>query len=348
MQTVSANEMQTIQQDCDNACAICYKNNNNEYKTECDHIFCIECILKWSNTNIYKGSSSSCPICRQPISNKKIRECLNKLYKDCNISPNIMFNIKECNISADAIYKFKKFINLEGVSYSRDFITLDTKSNSPEWCMDLKGIISEHTYTLHNGMIQTSVIDFYIAGIDSFKNDDSSDDDNHYDDKCDNDCKNNTYDDNKAVEYAIYLRIYNTSYILNKNTSDYDIVITIDQHICELYDNLFGIFRNIAKTKYPNYKFIVSDSYNTIKNERKITLSTGFCRTEIYDCAKQQQCNIDDLVQIGIGNFIFSPLLIVLSEIETVLLTYKAIRIYCEHKKERILFGKKIFTEEED
>jgi hypothetical protein len=48
-------------------CGVCYdvlaKNSNRVY-TVCGHLFCVRCILIWSNHD------NSCPLCRRPLVNK--------------------------------------------------------------------------------------------------------------------------------------------------------------------------------------------------------------------------------------------------------------------------------------
>lgn len=44
-------------------CSICFSKLNEEYKTECNHIFCTVCIIEW-----YK-KQKNCPLCRRTIEN---------------------------------------------------------------------------------------------------------------------------------------------------------------------------------------------------------------------------------------------------------------------------------------
>ena len=44
-------------------CPICINNIENEFKTECGHIFCVDCIHCYSNI----CANLKCPMCREPI-----------------------------------------------------------------------------------------------------------------------------------------------------------------------------------------------------------------------------------------------------------------------------------------
>lgn len=39
-------------------CAICLEDIKEPHKTKCNHVFCKDCIVKWSNVN------NTCPMCR--------------------------------------------------------------------------------------------------------------------------------------------------------------------------------------------------------------------------------------------------------------------------------------------
>lgn len=47
--------------DTDETCPICLQDNKGMIKTDCDHVFCKECIKKWLDNN------NSCPCCRKDL-----------------------------------------------------------------------------------------------------------------------------------------------------------------------------------------------------------------------------------------------------------------------------------------
>ena len=53
-------------------CCLC-QLNNLDYTTECQHSFCVRCILMWCNTKVATHAVSTCPMCRRVISNSRIR-----------------------------------------------------------------------------------------------------------------------------------------------------------------------------------------------------------------------------------------------------------------------------------
>ena len=43
-------------------CTVCYESSDSALRTRCGHIFCEECLVKWTTNNI------TCPMCRKIIS----------------------------------------------------------------------------------------------------------------------------------------------------------------------------------------------------------------------------------------------------------------------------------------
>ena len=73
--------------DTDLICHICHLPYDNPRSTLCDHVFCLECISQWINTN-----NASCPFCRQTIQAnlltqvpRPLRNMLDKLPVKCKI-----------------------------------------------------------------------------------------------------------------------------------------------------------------------------------------------------------------------------------------------------------------------
>jgi hypothetical protein len=60
-------------EDTDNDCVICYAPMNSVTTLHCKHKFCTECITGWFNQ--YK---KSCPMCRQPVTDQRIRAITGK------------------------------------------------------------------------------------------------------------------------------------------------------------------------------------------------------------------------------------------------------------------------------
>lgn len=73
--------------DADLICHICHLPYDDPRSTPCDHVFCLECILQWINTN-----NATCPFCRQTTSPnhlmqvpRPLRNMLDKLPVKCKV-----------------------------------------------------------------------------------------------------------------------------------------------------------------------------------------------------------------------------------------------------------------------
>ena len=76
-------------------CIVCLDKQQNVL-TQCNHGYCIECLLEWMNKN---NKSPSCPMCRTKINT--ISYSLNSVYYKLRKSKNlalIAFNNKENNV----------------------------------------------------------------------------------------------------------------------------------------------------------------------------------------------------------------------------------------------------------
>ena len=57
--------IQTIN-NIEESCYICHDKSDNMYKTNCNHIYCIECIVNWSISSKQKDNTK-CPYCQKTI-----------------------------------------------------------------------------------------------------------------------------------------------------------------------------------------------------------------------------------------------------------------------------------------
>lgn len=276
----------------DELCAICFTKRVNEYKTECNHSFCIECILKWSNTSILSHKTSTCPVCRNLISNSSIKQELES---------------KKINISPESIFLFEEFIKLKGVSKLDQIIILNMDSNTSEWTTHLKDVISEHTYSVKRELSKEDNIHFDV--IKTF-------------------IKSN---EGKHNDYLMCLSIYNAMYKFSKESlfgpqSKY-FWVELDPTICDLYDKFTTIYKNMAKIKYPDHKFNSSDRIrlNDNKREIKIKIVTDF---QVFAHKGTILEDTDKIPTFGKGNFIFYPKM--LNPIKgCIFLAYVAVQMEC-------------------
>jgi hypothetical protein len=84
-------------------CSICTDIVQENYKTVCNHEFCLPCILAWSNTLQLNRSDTSCPTCRRPISRQDILMEHNQRLRN---APN------------NQLVSIEAFIRLKGVQFS--------------------------------------------------------------------------------------------------------------------------------------------------------------------------------------------------------------------------------------
>lgn len=84
-------------------CPVCYTNidNNNEWRTHCNHTFCKDCVK-----NVFY-TSSKCPLCRSEFTNDDA-ECLEPEY----YSVSLVFHYKLYNLECIYYYYFILLLEL--------------------------------------------------------------------------------------------------------------------------------------------------------------------------------------------------------------------------------------------
>ena len=90
-------------------CPICidHMTNRNSVKTSCNHLLHVDCLRKW----LYKGSST-CPMCRQPLSDTEIER----------IAPKSLINPKSFVLSLHDI-NFAEMDHYTAVEYLRNILS---------------------------------------------------------------------------------------------------------------------------------------------------------------------------------------------------------------------------------
>ena len=53
-------------------CPVCLKSKNSKLVLECGHVFCRKCITEWSKKNKIQKITTTCPMCRRVLKEKKI------------------------------------------------------------------------------------------------------------------------------------------------------------------------------------------------------------------------------------------------------------------------------------
>lgn len=99
-------------------CSICTDTATNPYKTSCSHDFCIECLLKWVNTQYENKHEITCPNCRSVIK----RDVLLKEIRSRNQK-------SKTPIDENIKYSFAEFIKLGGVDVADNTVVLELSEN---------------------------------------------------------------------------------------------------------------------------------------------------------------------------------------------------------------------------
>lgn len=214
----------------DSICSICYTDLINQYHTECNHVFCIECILKWSNTNLKSNIDSTCPMCRSCISNERIKEALKELDK---------------NISPESIFSFEEFIKLKGVVLhpKLDIICLTiSNQNNSEWTLYLKDIISERTRNnFRNNMFETITLQI-------------------------KDTKMKFYNIHLQIYNAIYRKILPQKLISDGISNSKSFSVEVKKNFDATYKKILEVFENMTLIHYVGYEFVTAGrDFNRIK-----------------------------------------------------------------------------------
>ncbi len=266
----------------DSICSICYTQVINEYYTECNHVFCIECILKWSNINFNRGLNSSCPMCRCDISNEKIKIALSGMNKS--------------NISPDSVFSFDEFVKLKGVRKVPEIshIILNMDPNECEWEKNLKDVISEtRKYNYSERQRVNERFDLINLQI------------------------NNDY--NIGEKYNICLQIYDKKYCSDQIKLSNEVVkknrvfwVYIDQRTKSIYETILNTLENIVSKRYPGYEFIEPSKITNgdCKLIKLIMPDNSFQRIAVYDYMNNE-VDIEPIPFLGTGNFSFFPKLII-------------------------------------